>query len=244
MKIERGLHTLEVEYCGHLFKLTSSCVHDNSSLYYAKGGDSSKIVVWDEVKIGFFNSLIREYFNVVDIGASYGAYTMLAKLNPKTNWFAFEPNLKILLTLNLNIVLNGINNVQLFNFALSNRSGFRIAQIPRDHVGLATLSKKVTRFDPSLANQNLWAVTTLDKVFSKSKRIDLIKMDIEGCEYLALKGSRRLLKSHRPILFFEANDESLGNFNSSISKLQSFLQKLDYRITDDLGGDFVARPNA
>lgn len=101
MKIERGLHTLEAEYCGHSFRLASSCVHDNSSFYYSKGGASSKVVVWDEVKIGFFNSLIREDFNVVDIGASYGAYTMLAKFHPKTNWFAFEPNLKILLAYNM-----------------------------------------------------------------------------------------------------------------------------------------------
>lgn len=46
---------LEVEICGVLFELTSSCVHENSSFYFVKDQTScgKKIAIWDDEKIIF-----------------------------------------------------------------------------------------------------------------------------------------------------------------------------------------------
>ena len=56
------------------------------------------------------------------------------------------------------------------------------------------------------ANQQLLALTTIDKIVAEYKlsRVDLIKMDIEGAEWRALKGASRTIKAFQPRLMVAA----------------------------------------
>ncbi len=46
-------------------------------------------------------------------------------------------------------------------------------------------------------------VGTLDESLAEQGRIDLIKIDVEGSELEVLRGGRRILERHRPIVYFE-----------------------------------------
>lgn len=50
----------------------------------------------------------------------------------------------------------------------------------------------------------------LDEILHDLPRLDLVKMDIEGCEPAALRGLRRLVTTHRPTLVVEFNPTCLA----------------------------------
>lgn len=60
-------------------------------------------------------------------------------------------------------------------------------------------------------------------------RCDMIKLDLEGCEYLALKGAEETIKKFRPFLLVEFNDSELGKrFGHKNSDVIQLLKKLGY----------------
>jgi FkbM family methyltransferase len=77
-------------------------------------------------------------------------------------------------------------------------------------------------------------VDTLDNYLEKSglKKIDFIKIDVEGFELNVLKGAVSALLTYKPRLFIEVNESNLNEQGSSIKELLLFLEKNNYSITD------------
>ena len=67
-------------------------------------------------------------------------------------------------------------------------------------------------------------------------RCDLIKLDIEGCEFAALRGAQRLLKRFRPVLYLELNAHWMKRFGWTFRDLLNYLEPLEYRFTNERGG--------
>lgn len=61
------------------------------------------------------------------------------------------------------------------------------------------------------------------------KRIDLIKVDTEGCEVRFLWGARRALDLFRPMLLLEINPRALRDFNNTVDELKQVLSDLNYQ---------------
>ena len=62
------------------------------------------------------------------------------------------------------------------------------------------------------------------------KRLDFVKIDIEGHEFEALEGMVATLKSYKPILLIEVHPNFLNEEGHSVAKLVNFLVDLGYRI--------------
>lgn len=71
---------------------------------------------------------------------------------------------------------------------------------------------------------------SLDKYFDADQRIDVVKMDVEGAEWLVLAGMKRVLKQWRPTLLIECH--SPENWRA-VAKLTD----LGYSLVDMQGGD-------
>jgi hypothetical protein len=56
------------------------------------------------------------------------------------------------------------------------------------------------------------------------KTIDLIKIDIEGMEYEALLGSKKIILNYSPIIYLEINKKITDDFD----KINSLLKEFDY----------------
>jgi len=82
-------------------------------------------------------------------------------------------------------------------------------------------------------------VLPLDETI-KNKRINLVKLDLEGYEYEALKGMTNILSERfKPILLIEFSSYWLLKAEISPVKILDFLEEHEYSITfiDDLGSE-------
>lgn len=73
-------------------------------------------------------------------------------------------------------------------------------------------------------------MVTLDSYFEENKieRLDLIKMDIEGAEFSALKGAEGLLEKHRPFLLLEVNHKACKSLGVDPVHMSLFLKEKGY----------------
>lgn len=73
---------------------------------------------------------------------------------------------------------------------------------------------------------------TLDGVLTNGKlrRVDLIKLDVEGAEYRVLRGAERTIAAFRPLLYFELNETCLARDGVTVEGLLGYLRGKGYEI--------------
>jgi FkbM family methyltransferase len=135
---------------------------------------------------------------VYDLGGNVGYYTLISafRAGPRGRVFAFEPLPRNLDFLRRHLALNRIENVTVIDAAVSDRSGtVRFAEDSSTSKGRIGESGFEVR---SLA---------LDDWIQKEGIPDpmLIKIDIEGAEFQALQGMRRMLARARPPVFLSTH---------------------------------------
>ena len=166
----------------------------------------------------------------VDIGANVGFYTLLAarRVGNTGRVIAFEPNSTSLKVLLLNTLRAG-DTIRVYPFAVSDREGFlSLMRI----VSIAS-SKRMTEEElryPSDVTPT-YAVR-LDDALREEGRIDVVKCDIDGHDYRAMRGGLETLARTRPVVFAEFNPGTLRSFSEiePIEYLRLFTG-LDYRMT-------------
>jgi FkbM family methyltransferase len=70
----------------------------------------------------------------------------------------------------------------------------------------------------------------LDDIVSPTRRIDFIKIDVEGAEHLVLRGAARVLRDSRPYVLFECTHSGLALFDVPPETAHMFLERLEYEI--------------
>jgi FkbM family methyltransferase len=152
--------------------------------------------------------LLKPGLVVVDVGANIGYYTLLAasRIGDAGRVLAFEPNMDNCRLLQMSLEANGFRNVILHPVAVADMAGV---------VGFATggSNGSINRDDPTAMPFQVQAVrlddVLGDYLLDKAARIDLVKMDIEGAEGLALAGMEQLLTRHKPVIFTEFSPAAL-----------------------------------
>ncbi len=149
-----------------------------------------------------FRELLRPGMRVLDLGANIGYYTMLAaaRVGPAGSVIAFEPGPANGALLAASVAANGFGNVALFSCAVADSAGV---------VGLR-LDDSNGQIDAAGApGATLVQAVSLDQLLGPAHPVDLIKLDIEGAEGLALAGMRGLLRAARPIIVTEFSPPAL-----------------------------------
>jgi FkbM family methyltransferase len=136
----------------------------------------------------------------IDAGANIGFFTVLAAqlVGPIGQVVAIEMMPDTASRLREHLAMNQLNNVIVHECALSNQSGDEVvATVPEGEFGRATIAR---------ANDGQYKVTvvtrTLDELLADTAvSIDLIKMDLEGAEALALEGASKVLQRTKVVIF-------------------------------------------
>jgi len=61
---------------------------------------------------------------------------------------------------------------------------------------------------------------------------DVIKIDIEGCEYQALAGAYNTILTHRPLIFIEIHPRFLNHYQNNINQIVEFVESINYKVYD------------
>jgi FkbM family methyltransferase len=153
-------------------------------------------------------ALLGPGMTFVDIGANIGYYTLVAArmVGDQGRVHAFEPNRSMRDRLEANIHRNGLRNVVVHPDAVAQSTGqLEFFNSTWDaNQGISSLLPGAGREE----KQQVPSITLDDFVAGLAdRRVDLIKMDIEGAEPLAIEGGRRTLgAADAPGLIFEAAD--------------------------------------
>src|SRR5580658_5837392 len=133
----------------------------------------------------------------VDVGANIGYFTVMASklVGERGRVFAFEPNPFSYEILKRNVEVNDLHNTTIEQKAVSNFSG-RIELWANK--GNAYVWKDGTRTRETFSADSI----RLDDYF-QSQHIDLMKMDIDGGEMMALDGASRVLSKDLEKLVIE-----------------------------------------
>ena len=175
--------------------------------------------------------LLQPGMTFVDIGANLGLYSLFAakKIGRLGTVLAFEPSSREFKKLQHNVSLNGLSQVRLFNFALSDYAGeTKLLIADEAHSGHNTIGAFC--YQTNLADTESIRLETFDSVRQRENlgEIDVVKMDVEGGELFALRGMRQTLEQCRPVLFLEMSDPAAQPQGSSSAQVWEFLTALGY----------------
>lgn len=170
----------------------------------------------------------------LDIGANVGYYSVLAGhlVGPTGSVHSFEPVPWIFTELESNVTLNSLKNVHLNRTALHHTPGKLQIHLPGS--GNNGLGSSIQRPPPYHSGKTVECeAEQLDSYLKKNKaqNIKLIKMDIEGAEFLAMQGmSETFSLKPAPHIICEADENLLRNAGFSVEELSQFMRKFGYHV--------------
>lgn len=132
---------------------------------------------------------VKENFSVCDIGANHGYYALMLASSGCVRVDAYEPQPKLAELIKKSVKFNNLNNLNTFDFAISDQNKDKGKMIVPIHHGMnATLTKP--GYMPDGFEEINVKLTTLDSIDVK---YDFIKMDAEGGEEDIWKGMQNYL---------------------------------------------------
>lgn len=213
-----GAVKINLPYAGYM-KLNTADYVDN---WLFTGADFEPSVVRATVR------LLKSGDNFIDLGANIGYFSLIAArvVGVDGKVFAFEPSPIIHARLLTNITLNKIENIKVFNRAVSSLNGKAIFKIPTgDSINSGRSSFR--NIEESHSDVEVETIA-LDSILDTLPTIRLIKMDIEGAEGMALEGMNKLIQRDKPTIIFELSDNYLKQMGYSASQILSLLWRNGY----------------
>jgi FkbM family methyltransferase len=177
----------------------------------------------------FIYKMINDGDVVFDIGSHIGWYTInFAKKFPSAFVYGFEPVPTTFEFLKKNVKLNHIKNVNVYNYGLSEKN----ETIPFHYFpggsALASPKNLINHKKTELVQCCLKCLD--DEMHSYNiKKLDFMKIDVEGCELKVLKGGIKSIKKFRPIIYIELYDPWCKKFGYAANDAMKLLCELGYK---------------
>lgn len=173
---------------------------------------------YDDGIFRFLSKHLPSFAWAIDLGANIGVYTtFIAKYCNSVD--AFEPDKHLVPKFERNLLLNGISNVTTHAKCISDVTGtvrFETSSIRNMGVG------KIAERGISLPS------VSLGDFLAKSERRSLfIKMDIEGAEWLAIKGAQDALRTwdRRLSILMELHPDEIRRYGGTVEELRNLLER-------------------
>ena len=156
----------------------------------------------------------------IDVGANVGHHSLFMSCSAK-QIHAFEPNPELWPFIMEKISANNIQNIVLHKRGLGNVSD-KLPLYLKQESGEASLILGTN--DTDTRNHVTVKIVPGDKYFEniKLKKIDLIKLDIEGSEKQAIEGMDFSIRKWRPMIMLEISESGKDHFDSFDSFIDMF----------------------
>jgi FkbM family methyltransferase len=166
---------------------------------------------------------------ILDIGANIGYFTLIAAKKAKAGKvFSFEPVKELFQSLQKNVDENNLYNVDINQVAIGEDDKDGVIFISgSENLGMSSLRPPenfagVSQPVKTICIDN-WAIE------KNIQTIDIIKLDVEGSELLALKGMDQTITTFKPVLIVEINPDTLAYFNLVPSDVSIYLNSKNYQ---------------
>ncbi|GEP12761.1 hypothetical protein MGN01_46060 [Methylobacterium gnaphalii] len=166
----------------------------------------------------FMRLFLKPGDRFIDVGANIGTHSIIGAqlVAPNGVVESIEADPDTYLFLKKNIQRNNISNIVVHNVCVSNVSGRSTFNINHNSARNSLFVKGDKTIDIHLQR--------LDDICSTGE-IALLKIDVEGADYLVLQGASALFRSCPPkVVIIERSDET--------SKIESHLQDRNYYLMD------------
>jgi FkbM family methyltransferase len=173
---------------------------------------------------------LRQGGTFIDAGANIGFFTIFAAriVGPDGRVFAIEMLPTTAEQLRRNVAGNHLVNVTVFEHPLSDRDDDVVmAAVPEGKFGRASIVRSSTE-----GTRVRLKTRALDTLLGDCGPIDILKMDLESAELLALKGAPRVLERTQAVIFEQLADDG---------RARELLEAQGFRITPLDGSNLLAQ---
>lgn len=167
---------------------------------------------------------------IVDVGANVGRVSMvLCSYFPKADVYCFEPCVESYQELVRNF--SGARSVSCFKLALGKSIGEAILHTYTNNL-CNTMSSGLQEDWLVSTGSEVVGVTTLDYIANQCgvDKIDLLKVDVEGCELDVIYGAHELLINRKVTFIYAEVGFNEAQRHQYFSDLHEHLTGLDYRL--------------
>jgi FkbM family methyltransferase len=201
--------------------------------------------------LNYLNKLAIETddYTFINVGSCIGEF-IFSEIGLKSNLImAFDANINAVNSLIINSKLNNLNNIKIFNNAVSDDSESYI----NFHLNIKNPNES-SILKSSLNECEIHKVQsiTIDSVSNFIKGINVIMLiDVEGAELKVLKGAKETILKFNPIIIFEYNYVSKNIFSleelvNNLPKNYTLFSLLDNKPVTDYQKTYwnlIAKPN-
>ena len=166
---------------------------------------------WEPHLLKLMSSFISKNTIMLDIGANIGAISIpLAKKHSLSEFHCFEPHPDVFRDLKFNLAINKLNNVIPVQKIVCDKESENISFFAQqvssnDNLGLSALRPNI---DLGAFKEIKTTGTSIDvHCRSLDQTVSVIKIDVQGAELDVLESAKHVLENHRPVIFFEFEEE-------------------------------------
>jgi len=154
-----------------------------------------------------FRHVLRPGMGVLDIGANIGWFSMLSAsiVGASGHVVAVEPNPRNARLLEASRRENGFDHVQVLQMAAGHETGLLVLNTSHSNGTTSGLPDGIGR----LLDAETVPCVRLDALLPRERRIDLIKVDVEGAEYNALLGCTETIARWHPVIVSEFSPDMM-----------------------------------
>jgi FkbM family methyltransferase len=167
-----------------------------------------------------------------DVGANVGYFaTLIARAAPASRVFAFEPIPANVAASQLNLELNRLENVQVFELAVGDHSA--ATTLLEAHYSGGSALESAGR-PPDFKSARQVHMVSLDDCVAAGvlPMPQLVKIDVEGAEVQVLKGMTNILKLSRPTLIYELDGPDEKGIREKKAQCRDLLHMCDYECVE------------
>ncbi len=182
--------------------------------------------VYESFESQVFLEKLKDDMVVVDIGANIGYYTLLAAEKAK-QVISFEPDPVSFTYLQKNVEKNNLKNVEIHQLAIAQKAGtLDFYKNPHNFGDSRVYSFKEGKRAYTIKTISLDEFIDINNI----GKVDVIKIDIQGAEGLALLGMQNTLAQQQPELFIEFFPKGLVSCGTNPKDFINALHGFGYSI--------------
>ena len=161
--------------------------------------------IWEPLETKTIKKYFKKSTNFIDIGAHIGYYSLLcASISKKSKVFAFEPIKENLRVLKKNVKVNKFQNISIFPFAVSNKNGKTklYSSTERNTGDFRFFDVDLLEINEHRKGITVESIALDDFLIHHEMNPDVIKIDIQGGEMIALNGMKKTLAEAKKLALF------------------------------------------